>query len=57
MRRAQENMPRISGQWTEKHKKSHFNKIKDICILKVIQHWNKLPGEVVESLPLETVQA
>ena len=36
-----------------KHRKFHLNMSKNFFILRVTEHWNRLPREVVESPSLE----
>jgi len=36
-----------------KHKKFHLNTRKNFFTLRVMEHWNRLPGEAVESSSLE----
>jgi len=39
-----------------KHKKFHLNKRKNFFTLRVTEHWNRLPGAVVESPSLEILK-
>jgi len=39
-----------------KHRKFHLNMMKNFFTLRVTEHWNRLPGEAVESSSLEMLK-
>ena len=41
---------------TLKHRKFHLNTMKQFFTVRVVEHWNRLPGEFVESPSVEILK-